>query len=355
MEEYLVYMGNLSEKKNFIGNFLKEFGLSGNCYSISPIKGGGSIRLFQRLKPDNKGETFILMENPPQNDFLKKENLAYLKIGNHMISKGIPLPKILRHDLENGYFILEDMGNRTIEDEVLKNSKRIQIYENIIETLLRLQIEGRKGFDTSWCCQTPYYDSSLMREKEAWYFRDSFLKDFVKTNKDLSILDESFEYIISMAEKAEKNFLLHRDFQSRNIMCRSKGIAILDWQGARLGPLAYDIASLLFDPYVDMSADERRHLLEVYTSLLNDIDPHAYESFKKYFLYIAVMRNLQVLGAFSFLSLKQGKTHFKKYIPTGLKSLKNLLSEIADKELSSLLNIIADLDEKDLITLNNDK
>ena len=336
-------MKNLSSKENFIGYFLKEQGLPENNYNLSILAGDGSARLFQRLEPVNTELTFVFMENPPENDFFKKENLAYLKIGNHMISKGLPLPGILKHDLDSGYFILEDMGDTLLQEKVLSGIERDKIYEDVIEALLRLQIDGKEDFDTAWCCQTSFYDASLMREKEAWYFRDSFLRDYAKIKIDFSSLNEPFEYIISMAEKADKYYLLHRDFQSRNIMCSKKGIAILDWQGARLGPLAYDLASLVFDPYVDLPEKERSHLIDIYALSLNELKPDACESFKRYFLYIAAMRILQALGAYSFLSLKQGKTYFKKYIPVALKILGDLLDEIADRRLLPLVDIVREL------------
>ncbi len=338
-------MKHLTAKENFVNSFLKESGLPDSNYTLSMLAGDGSARIFQRLEQKDSGKTYVLMENPPQDEFLKKENLAYLKIGEHMLSKGIPLPRILKYDLDAGYFIIEDMGDRTLQDEALSSKEKIRIYENIIEILLRLQVVGREDFDTSWCCQTPFYDSSLMREKEAWYFRDSFLRDYTGIETDFSELDESFEYIISMAKKADTGFLLHRDFQSRNIMCRSEGIAILDWQGARLGPLAYDLASLIFDPYVDLSHSERNHLIEVYASLLKAKAPGAYDSFKKYFLYIAVMRIMQALGAYSFLSIKKGKTYFEKYIPIALKSLIALLDELADGKISLLLDIVKGIEK----------
>lgn len=336
-------MKKSSHSTTFIKDFLKNQGLPCEDFTISGLAGDGSKRLFMRVELKDINSSFIFMENSPQNDFLKKENLAYLKIGNHMRDKNIPLPKIYKYDLSKGYFILEDMGDNTLQDEVQGNNKRIMIYENVIEILLKLQLEGTNGFDVAWCCQTPVYDSSLMRKYEAWYFRDSFLKDYVKADIDFSILDESFEHIISMAGKAEKSYLLHRDFQSRNIMCNNKGISILDWQGARLGPLAYDVAALLFDPYVNLPTEERDHLIEVYASLLKAKNINSYESFKKYFPYIAVMRILQALGAYSFLSMNQGKKQFKQYIPIALKSLKSLLDEIPDPKLSPLINIVNNL------------
>ncbi len=324
--------------------FLKANGLSDMDCSIESVAGDGSARLFSRIMIKG-GNSFIFMENPPKTEFLKKENIAYLMIGKHMISKSIPLPRILEHDLNTGCFILEDMGNVNLQDKVSSVKNRTAIYENVIENLIKLQTEGIEGFNTDWCCQTPVYDAELMREKEANYFRDAFLRDYIKTDIDLSSLDNAFEHIISKADKADKNFLLHRDFQSRNIMIRDKGIAILDWQGARPGPLAYDLASLLFDPYVDLPMDERNHLKGVYERLLKKKNLKKYESFKKYFYYVAAMRILQALGAYSFLSLKQGKTYFEKYIPAALNSLSFLLEEISHRDLRVLAGIVNDAAE----------
>ncbi|NLA75307.1 MAG: phosphotransferase [Deltaproteobacteria bacterium] len=336
-------MKDISVSADFIKSFLKESGLSESDYSLLPLAGDGSKRLFKRIKPAGSDFTCIFMQNPPNDEFLKKENLAYLNIGNHMLSKGIPMPRIIRHNLEMGFFILEDMGDTTLQDEALNRSNRRALYEHVIETLLILQVQGRKGFETSWCCQTPYYDASLMREKEAWYFRDAFLRDYTRIGTDLSILDKSFEHIISVAENADKNFLLHRDFQSRNIMCLNSSIALLDWQGARLGPLAYDLASLLYDPYVDLTPDERTHLLDVYVSCLKVHVSDAATRFREYFPYIAVMRMLQALGAYSFLSQNQGKRYFETYIPVALQSLKTLLNEISHKQILPLINIVDDI------------
>ena len=151
--------------------------------------------------------------------------------------------------------------------------------------------------------------------------------------------------ITSLKKRAKQriDFFLHRDFQSRNIMIAGKKIGILDWQGGRLGPLAYDLASLLIDPYTNLPVPEKEEIYNAYHQLLRRERPQGLASFEKSFPYLAIQRNLQILGAFSFLSRVRGKTYFEDYIPGALQSLRHLLEEVKDGNLSSLRDLVSSL------------
>ncbi|MFC1839735.1 aminoglycoside phosphotransferase family protein [Thermodesulfobacteriota bacterium] len=337
-------MMDTSQKDLFIRSFLKNKRINENKPELSILAGDGSARIFERIHLKSLDQSFIIMENHPANGSIKKENLAYLKIGKHLFNRGIPVPEIYACDLDEGLFILEDMGDRNLQDEMLDSEDGIPLYEDVLKILLRIQIKGKEGFNTDWCCQSKMYDANLMREKEAHYFRDSFLINYMKLDFDAAAIEKSFDRIIMMADKAKKTFLLHRDFQSRNIMCRESGsMAILDWQGARPGPLAYDLASLLYDPYTGLSDHERGILFNTYCKILEGLSRSAVYPLKVSYPYIAVMRLLQALGAYSNLSIAQGKTYFKKYIPPALSSLRGLLEEINDPDLSYLERVIKEL------------
>lgn len=336
---------NTSQKDLFIQTFLADKGINGKKYDISKLAGDGSTRVFERIHSSSPGKTYIIMVNHPANDSIYKENLAYLNIGRHLFNSGIPVPEVYSYDLDEGLFILEDMGDRYLQEEILDSEDKIHLYEEILEILLRIQVKGKEGFNPDWCCQTRMYDAKLMREKEAHYFRDSFLLNYMNFEFDGTSIEKAFDWIILNADKADKTFLLHRDFQSRNIMLRELGgMAILDWQGARPGPLAYDLASLLFDPYASLSSQERETLFATYCKMLEDLNVSAVDSLKVSYPYIAVMRLLQALGAYSNLSLNQGKTYFEKYIPSALNSLKGLIEDIGDPELNYLESVVKDIE-----------
>jgi aminoglycoside/choline kinase family phosphotransferase len=184
-----------------------------------------------------------------------------------------------------------------------------------------------------------------MRVYEANYFRDAFLRRYLRLKADWPELDVPFEHLIEMASAADGRYYLHRDFQSRNIMVSDDGMAVIDWQGGRLGPLAYDLASLLIDPYTALSNEERDRIFECYLRLVQSLDRNAAELLKKTYPYLAIQRNLQILGAFSFLTRVRGKTYFEAYIPPALNSLQRLLDELQDPKLLSLLHLVRSLND----------
>ncbi len=337
---------------DFIKSFLKDAGLPFKDYRSDPIAGDGSKRSFMRIIPPYTGNTYVVMTNSPANEGLAKENSSYLMINKHLFNKGLPIPEIYRFDLTHGWFIIEDMGDRSLQDYALNNKNRMALYEKTIDILFQFQIEGAGDFNTDWCYQTRIYDQSVMRHNEADYFRDSFLSNYLGMRMDWKELNGQFDYLSSIASKADNKFLLHRDFQSRNIMVNNHQPGILDWQGARLGPLSYDLASILIDPYVDLSVEENRHLYMQYLSLMKVHEPTWIKPFERYFPYLAIQRNLQILGAFSFLSKTQGKVYFSDYIPPALKSLCRLLDELSDPGLSYLKDFVHSLVIDDQLSSN---
>ncbi len=321
--------------------FVREF--LGEPRPFSPIAGDGSKRIFWRVGGLKSDVSYIAMENAPTDDFSKRENTAYLNIGRHLRSKGLPLPEIHRFDLGKGWFIMEDFGDVSLQTACERAKERVPLYAPVVEILFQQQTRGAEGFDTAWTCQTETYDRQVMRRYEVDYFKEAFLGTYLGIRKERPGLEKSFEHLIEEASRAENRFFLHRDFQSRNIMITGKKIGILDWQGGRLGPLAYDLASLLIDPYTRLPVPEEESIYSMYCQLLRRKHPDRLASFEKTFPYLAIQRNLQILGAFSFLSRVRGKTYFEDYIPGALESLRHLLEAVKDGNLSSLRDLVISL------------
>jgi hypothetical protein len=317
--------------------FIREF--LGEPGEAVPIAGDGSKRAFWRIRDPRSGFSCIAMENAPADDFSRRENAAYLNIGRHLRDKGLPLPEIYRFDPDKGWFIMEDFGDVSLQAACEEAKERLPLYGQVVEILLELQLKGSEGLNPEWACQTQTYDRDVMRRYEVEYFKEAFLGTYLGLTKEFPGLESSFDHLIGEACKAENGFFLHRDFQSRNIMVRDGRIGILDWQGGRLGPLAYDVASLLIDPYTRLPAREKESLYRRYCRLLGNKQPEHLASFEKSFPYLAVQRNLQILGAFAFLSRVRGKTYFENYIPAALQSLRDLIEEVEDAKLSGLRDL----------------
>ncbi|MFH1240738.1 MAG: phosphotransferase [Pseudomonadota bacterium] len=327
----------------FIRRFLEKRGREIEGLRFEPLPADGSRRLFWRIHLADGGPTFVAMANPPADPTAKRENYAYLMIGSHLHRKGIPVPEIHSYVLDRGWFIMEDLGKTRLQDILASNQDPLPLYEQVLEHLFRLQLDGARDFDTGWCCQTERYDRTVMRRYESNYFREAFLSGYLGLKGELAGLDAPFNHLTETALKADGGFFLHRDFQSRNIIVSEGYIGIVDWQGGRLGPLGYDLASLLIDPYSDLSLEHRSELYERYVLMINDHNAGWTDSFRRYYPYLSIQRNLQILGAFSYLTKTMKKGHFEAYIPPALRNLKELLLRVSDPELSPLRDLVRDL------------
>lgn len=341
-------MGRLvdSRLKNAITGFMNKRAHTEKAVTFERIPADGSTRMFWRIMPPGQDPSVVVMYNPPQDASVDRENRAYLKIGVHLKGKGLPVPEIYEFDLNMGWFIVEDLGTRNLQDVIASGTDPLAVYETVLDELVRLQIQGAEGFDPSWCCQTRHYDPTVMRRYESHYFRDAFLHHYLGLKAQWPELEDTFEHIAHGACKGAGGFFLHRDFQSKNILLPSQKVGIVDWQGGRLGPLGYDLASLLIDPYTGLAPRQQDTLYHGYIRRIAGINADWAASLHTAYPYLAIQRNLQILGAFSYLTKVKHKTCFEAYIPGALTGLGHLLDRVDDTALFPLKDLIAAITER---------
>jgi NDP-sugar pyrophosphorylase family protein/tRNA A-37 threonylcarbamoyl transferase component Bud32 len=301
-----------------------------------PLQGDGSDRRWYRLV--NANSSLIMADHGIRSQVEPQEVDAFVRIGKHLTARGIPVPRIVLFDRCAGLVFVQDLGDnhlQTILKTIDENHTR-SLYRRVIDQWITMAVEGHKGFDTAWTYQTPYYDQQVILKNECRYFVEAFLQNYLNWKISYNELQGEFEQLAQgIALSGELGFL-HRDFQSRNIMIHNDQIAFIDYQGGRMGPIQYDLASLLIDPYVSLSEALQNELLAYGVETLRkrrDLDQHR---FIKGYRLCAVSRNLQILGAFAFLSGTKGKTRFENYIPQAAKSLKRNLSCLKGLSLPKL-------------------
>jgi len=311
---------------SFISNHLHAEEIDPSLLQWERLGGDGSRRDFYRLRYGEKSWVLLLNPHPPRDERGMSENDSYLYIARHLRKKGLPVPEVYRADPERGLFLIEDLGDRHLQDEVLSRGrgdpKVREIYREAIDLLLRLQIEGAAGFDLSRT-HNPPYNRDFVIEWESGYFLRGFVEGFL----GLKVKEETrreLELAAAQVARAPGGFFLYRDFQSRNIMLKEGRLRLIDFQGARLGPLAYDLASLLIDPYVELPEALKEELFNYYLERLRELLPEQKEPFLRSYPYIALHRNMQILGAFGTL-VKRGKGNFAPYIRPALRNMIRLL------------------------------
>jgi N-acetylmuramate 1-kinase len=295
--------------------------------NIQRLHGDGSSRRFFRV--DLKGKSLCLAVAPATaegNDIA--EARAAAMIGLHLRDRGVPVPAIHGWQEESGLILFEDLGDTRLHDLAGQGSENNlrPWYRQIIEQLVPMQLAGARGFNTGWCWDSPRYDQELMIARESRYFLQSFWKDMCGREVPNGIIDE-FQEIALQAAGNGPDVFLHRDFQSRNIMIKDGAVRFIDYQGGRLGPPGYDLASLLIDPYMGLSTEFQEEMLHYYLDVLSQQQSLDQPAFRRQYTFLALQRNLQILGAFSFLSRIRKKEFFAQYILPSLHMLHHRLTE----------------------------
>lgn len=299
---------------------------------LEKIHSDGSTRRFWRLSRAGKALCVISAPGGRSSAELAEARAAW-NIGRHLQQKGVPVPELYGCDQENGVLLFEDLGDVRLHDmlvrqgaEALDADARRHYYQSVLTNLATMQLTGTDGFDPAWCWDSPRYDVALMQERESGYFLRAFWHGLLG-QEDTGGTEEEFRDIAEVAGKASTNFFLHRDFQSRNIMIKDGKVRFIDFQAGRLGPLGYDVASLLIDPYAALAPQFQEELLNFHGARLAAMRPGSEGDFFKYYSFLALQRNLQIVGAYAFLSKVRGKDFFTAYIRPALLSLQDRLAD----------------------------
>jgi len=295
--------------------------LDSSQIEINPINSDASFRNYYRVS-DHSGTTYVIMDSPPD----KENNEQFIFISELLTKMEIPSTVVYAKDLSMGFFILSDLGPATLLDRNMDTrikTKREKLYTEAINILLLIQKNGNNFVD-----ELPVYDLELL-ETEMNLFLDWYcIKELGISAAQLNEfnLGKSFKYLSESALKQVQVFA-HRDYHSRNIMISKRGeLGIIDFQDAVLGPITYDLVSLLRDCYIELSENEIRHWLEVvYQRLINEnLLDISYEKFEVDFDLMGCQRHLKAIGIFSRLKHRDGKPNYMKDVPRTLGYLKKI-------------------------------
>ena len=342
----------INQIKKLYENWAKEKALG-----ISPLAQSGSYRKYFRI--NGKEKTALGVFNPDQ-----KENKAFITFTKHFIKKGLNVPDLFDHKLNDNIYLIEDLGDSTLlslvepENTIGKLPKEIiAYYKDALNYLIRFQIDGGKGLDYSVCYPRDKFD----KQSILWdlnYFKYYFLK-LAKISFEEQKMEDDFKTFSEFLLSTDTKYFMYRDFQSRNILIHNNELYFVDYQGGRKGALQYDVASLLFQAKVNLSNETREELLSFYLEQLKNRIRVDRKEFKKYYYGYVLIRLLQTLGAYGFRGYYENKVHFLFSIPYALKNLQWLVEEnhIPKKlpELSKVINSILANDDFKKISISDSK
>lgn len=287
-------------------NWLKN-DLNLEIHSLNPASSDASFRRYFRVH--HTQGTQIVMDAPPD-----KENITpFIQVDRLLARYGLPVPDILASNLQDGFLLLEDFGNRNLLHALNQESVEL-LYDKAMGELFKLQSHvALEGLNLN-----AYDRPLLLRELSIFY--EWFLGGLLGLTLPSALTTTLNELLIQSALE-QSQVCVHRDFHSRNLMLRpDESLGIIDFQDAVIGPVTYDLASLLRDCYIEWPQSDIERWLQHYHQRLRtaDLTDTEYPQFKRWFDWMGMQRHLKAIGIFARLHLRDGKSGYLADIPRTL-------------------------------------
>lgn len=290
---------------------------------MEPIQKGASGRTIIRIRPDDH-PSFIGVHYTLE----RSDNANFLPVAEFLADAGLNIPQVLYDNVRRHVALIEDLGDDDLLS--LKDASfevREPYYRSAFEQLDKLfYTRPPKDFELQ-----PLFDEHLYRWEQEYFF-----EHFVETHlgKDATGLRED-PLLQALAKRlgATAPHLVHRDFQSQNLMLHDQEVYLIDFQGLRMGRQEYDLASLLYDPYLNHSAEDRRKLLDLWEEITEE------EPIEPILKDCATQRLMQALGALANIGHNQENTWYLDRIPSAVAFLKEVID---DTPLEDVLGPVLD-------------
>ena len=306
---------------------------------LSVVSGDASFRQYFRCQLGDK--SWVVMDAPPD----KEDSSSFVRIAESWFKQGIRVPEIIALNLEDGFMLLSDFGDKLLLSALNPQQVDIQqgkrYYTKAMQALLNIQ-----ALDTSSVSLPAYVSTLLMQEM-------SLFKDWLIDAKlGLSLSDEESQGLsacLSLLEEralAQHQVTVHRDFHARNLMiCDDDELGIIDFQDAVVGPATYDLVSLLRDCYIvwpsELVHDWCREFydlaLKKQVSTANLLGSFA--NFKEDFDLMGLQRHIKVAGIFARLSLRDGKHGYLADIPRTLEYILTVSQQLLGASPAKFQNL----------------
>jgi len=279
-------------------------------FALAPASADASFRRYFRITPEApwRGHaTIIAMDAPPP----KEDCRPFVHVARLLAAAGVHAPAVLADDLARGFLLLSDLGDRTYL-AALDAASAPKLYADATDALIRWQTATRDG-------ELPPYDEALL-SRELALFPDWFVARHLSRQLDAAqsaTLARAFRLILDN-NLAQPRVYVHRDYHARNLMVADPNPGVLDFQDAVVGPVTYDLVSLLRDAYIAWDEEQQLDWAVRYWERARKAGLPVgadFGTFWRDFEWMGVQRQLKVLGIFARLAYRDGKRAYLDDMP----------------------------------------
>jgi aminoglycoside/choline kinase family phosphotransferase len=282
-----------------------------DAHTVVPLTGDASDRRYFRVLVKDAAPMVLALHQGA----IEVESMPFVAVARLLAQVPLPVPTILHHSNPLGVLGLEDLGDVTLQAHLgaATPAEHAALYRQAVTLIARMQERGEELRSPAY----PPYGIAFDVEKLTWEL-EFFVKHYLLAYKGVTAsaaqrdaLRSEWSAIVNELS-AEPRVLCHRDYHSRNLMLHGGRLYMIDFQDARMGPDTYDLASLLRDSYVDLTAQQVDDLIAFFLALKGVGDEAA---FRRRFDLMALQRNLKALGTFGYMTTSRNNTVYIQYIP----------------------------------------
>jgi N-acetylmuramate 1-kinase len=284
---------------------------------VTLLAGDASSRKYYRIV--DGGKNFIVVVSDPfsNDDPAILSNVAFKKLG-------IPVPEIFKVVAEKGLIVKEDLGGTHLQD-IKEEVKLFTYYDKAIDIMLTYQKNALDAKEQLYPLSYSFTKDKFIAELNMtteFYFGCYKNKKLNSSDKD----ELQAVYSLLVDEMMKQSFLLlHRDYHSRNIMLTGEKLFVIDYQDARLGPYTYDLASLIIDPYINLTDSFKEHLIKRYFNGIKTVINDSITAFENNYSLCFLQRGIKILGTFAYQKIKKNNTGYLRYIDPSEKKVNEVL------------------------------
>ena len=316
-----------STREQELTTWLSDKGYDGSSLSI--LSADASFRQYYRVNKNNI--SYAVMDCPPEDESLD----TFLKITDKLQQAKLNVPEIFDCDLTKGFLVITDFGD-DLYSKKLNDETVYCLYTDALEAIVKMQTKvdctGLKDFDSFY-------------EDENNLYIDWFLKKHLNVELDSATSEQintEFNKINNILKSIPKTFV-HRDYHSRNLLITDlNNPGIIDYQDAVMGPVTYDLVSLLKDCYVTWNDGLVEDMLESFFTRMKSNTINNISDFRYWFEITGLQRHIKAIGIFSRLNYRDGKPNYLQDIPRTYAYMNKVLNKY--KELSTLNEIFNNLE-----------